>query len=212
MQGKTSSSYNNYLRLAECIRWSYHRLLLKVLDYHHVPVELKSLIKDYYHNYAISFGTENYSTEPIFVRKGVLRGDCLSTLLFNMVIIDDEKVKCMGYSYCDIMSTRHWFQIADDSSLVTSTEEDSQLLLNVFTKGCTWTSLVLKVSKCKTYGIKRYGCKSIQFKPYLRTNNELIPPVKINECFFFLGKEYLFDMKPYKIWDTLLKDLNQYMK
>ena len=157
MQGKTSSSYNNYLRLAECIRWSYHRLLLKVLDYHHVPVELKSLIKDYYHNYAISFGTENYSTEPIFVRKGVLRGDCLSTLLFNMVIIDDEKVKCMGYSYCDIMSTRHWFQIADDSSLVTSTEEDSQLLLNIFTKRCTWTSLILKVSKCKTYGIKRYA-------------------------------------------------------
>ena len=183
MQGKTSSSYNNYLRLAECIRWSYHRLLLKVLDYHHVPVELKSLIKDFYHNYAISFGTDNYSTEPILVRKGVLRGDCLSPLLFNMVIntlkktIDDEKVKCMGYNYCDIMSPRHWFQIVDDSALVTSTEEDNQLLLNVFTKRCTCASLILKVSKCKTYGIKRYGCKSIQFKPYIRKNNELILPI-----------------------------------
>ena len=104
-----------------------------------------------------------------------------------------------GYNYCDIMSHRHWFQIVDDSALVTSTGEDSQLLLNVFTKRCTCASLILKVSKCKTYGIKRYGCKSIQFKPYLRTNNELIPPVKINECFFFLGKEYSFDMKPHKI-------------
>ena len=37
-----------------------HRLLLKVLDYHHVPVELKSLIKDYYHSYALSIGTGNY--------------------------------------------------------------------------------------------------------------------------------------------------------
>ena len=55
-----------------------HRLLLKVLDYHHVLVKLKSLIKNYYHNYAISIGTGNYSTEPMLVRKGVLQGDCLS--------------------------------------------------------------------------------------------------------------------------------------
>ena len=52
-----------------------HRLLLKLLDYHHVSVELKSPIKDYYRNYAISFGTDNYSTEPILVRKAVLQGD-----------------------------------------------------------------------------------------------------------------------------------------
>ena len=195
-----------------------HRLLLKVLDYHHVPVELKSLIKDYYHSYALSIGTGNYSTELILVRKGVLQGDCLSPFLFNMVIntliktIDDEKVKCMGYKYWDIMSPRHWFQFADDSALVRSKEEDSQLSLNIFTKWCTWASLIIKVSKCKTFGIKKYGSKSIQFKPYLRTNNELIPPVKINQCFVNLGKEYSFDMKPDKIKKTLLKDLNQYVE
>ena len=61
-----------------------HSLLLKMLDYHHVPMKLKSLIKDYYDNYAIFIGTGNYSTEPIFVRKGGLQGGCLSQLLFNM--------------------------------------------------------------------------------------------------------------------------------
>ena len=49
--------------------------------------------------------------------------------------IDDEKVKFMGYNYCDIMSPHHWLQIVDGSALVTSTEEGSQFLLNVFTKG-----------------------------------------------------------------------------
>ena len=104
------------------------------------------------------------------LRKGVLLDDCLSPLHFNMVIntliktIDDKKVKCMGYSYCDTMNPRHWFQFADDSALVTSTEEDTQLLLNVFTKWCTWASLIIKVSKCKKFGIKKYGRKSIQFK------------------------------------------------
>ena len=31
----------------------------------------------------------------------------------------DEKVKCMAYNYCDIMSPHHWFQFPDNS--VTST-------------------------------------------------------------------------------------------
>ena len=58
-----------------------------MLDYHHVPVELKSFIKDYYRNYAIPIGTDNYSTEPILVHNGVLQGNCLSPLLFNMVTL-----------------------------------------------------------------------------------------------------------------------------
>ena len=102
--------------------------------------------------------------------------------------------------------------VTDDSTLVTSTEEDNQLLLNVFTKWCTWALLIIKVSQCKTFDTKKYGNKSVQFKPYLRTNNELIPPVKIDESFVYLGKEYSFKIKPGKTKETLLKDLNQYME
>ena len=107
------------------------------------------------------------------------------------------------------MSPHHWFQFGNDSALVTSTEEASQLLLNAFTNWCTWSLLIIKVV---TFGIKKYGSKSIQFKPHLQTNNELIPSVKIKECFVCLGKEYSFDMKPDKIKETLLKYLNQYME
>ena len=135
-------------------------------------------------------------------------------MVINILIktINDEKVKCLGYNYCNIMSPCHWFQFADDSALVTSIEEDSEVLLDVFTKWSAWASLIIKVSKCKTFGVKNYDSKLIQFKPYLRKNNELIPPVKINEIFVYLGKEYSFDMKPDKIKETLLKDLNQYME
>ena len=156
---KTMSG-NNSLRRAECNQWSWSLLTIKSTYYHYVQVELKSLIKDYYHNYALSIDADNYSTEPILIRKGVLQGDCLSPLLFNMVIqaiikiLDDKKAKCMGYNHYEIMSPRYWFQFANDSVFVTSKEEDSQLLLNVFTKWCTWASLIIKVSKCKTSGIK----------------------------------------------------------
>ena len=63
-----------------------HRFMLKVLEYHHLRVEIKTLITDYYDNYAISIDTDDYSTEPMIVGKGVLQRNCLSPLLFNMIV------------------------------------------------------------------------------------------------------------------------------
>ena len=63
------------------------------------------------------------------VGKGVIQGDCLSPLLFNMCInslikcIEDERTRALGYHYCNTLKPRHWFQFADDMALVTATEE-----------------------------------------------------------------------------------------
>ena len=138
-----------------------HRLIQKVLDYHHIPDEIKCIIKSYYENYKIRIGTAAYTTDPITVRNGVLQGDCLSPLLFNMVVntlikcIEDERIKCVGYNYNYNLSPKHWFQFADDSAVVTTTVEDTQLLLNVFTKWCHWSSLEVRVDKCVSFGIKK---------------------------------------------------------
>ena len=117
-----------------------HKLLLKVFEYHHIPDIIKLLIIDYYKNYTITIGTDTYITDPLVVGKGVLQGDCLSPLLFSMVIntliktIDEEMNRCMGYNLCNSLEPRNWFPFTDDSALVTSTEQDNQLLLNLFTK------------------------------------------------------------------------------
>ena len=195
-----------------------HDLIIKALEYHHVPEELKVLIKNYYNGYNISIGTEDYTTDPIAVKKGVLQGDCLSPLLFNMIVntliktIDDEKIKLMGYSYCKSLLPRHWFQFADDSAVVTSTEIDNQLLLNVFTKWCNWSGLMIKVDKCSTFGIKKNGSSSAQFKPYLRISNEMVPPTEINESFEYLGKSFSFAMKTNNIKSKLTDDLASYIE
>ena len=103
--------------------------MLKVLEYHHLPAEIKTLITDYYDNYAISVGTDDSSTEPMIVGKGVLQRDCLSQLLFNMIFntfiksIDHEKVRCIGYSSAKTLLPCHWFQFADHSATTISTEK-----------------------------------------------------------------------------------------
>ena len=56
---------------------------------------------------------------------------CFNTLVRT---IENEKIKLLGYNYTSALSPRHWFQFADDTTLATGTQENSQVLLNVFIK------------------------------------------------------------------------------
>ena len=172
-----------------------HNVIMKVLEYHHFPEHIKSLVKAYI-NYKVSIGTDNFEIDPIVIEKAVLQGDCLSPLLFNLVVnvllkaIDSEKIRSTGYNYCDTLTPRHWFQFADDSALVTSIEEDSQALLNVFTKWCKWAGLKICPRNFKFFAMRKCGTRSVQFNPYLRVNNEHIPTVKQDEEFIYLVKRF----------------------
>ena len=82
-----------------------HDLLLSVLKYHHIHDHIINLVKSLYTNYQLTIATDSYVTSPITVRRGVLQGDSLSLLLFNLVIntlintIKQDKINCMGYVY-----------------------------------------------------------------------------------------------------------------
>ena len=61
------------LDLKNAFRKTDHKLLLllKVLDNHHIPDEIKLLITDYYKNNTITIGTDTNITDPLIVGKGV---------------------------------------------------------------------------------------------------------------------------------------------
>ena len=77
---------------------------------------------------------------------GVLQGDCLSPLLFNMCFnafiqcFKAEKFRQRGNSNSNDsgLSFRlvHWLQFADDAAVNTGNEKETQLLLNCFTIWC----------------------------------------------------------------------------
>ena len=124
--------------------------------------------------------------------------------------IDKKRIRCLGYNFCNSLTPRNWFQFADDSALVTPTEQNSQLLLNLFTKWCKWANLIVRVDKCKSFGIKKNGTLSTQFKLCLRVNNELIPPAKMGDNFIYLGKSFSFIMNNVDIKAELVTDMNKY--
>ena len=144
----------------------HHNLIQEVLLYHHIPATTKALISSLYTDFYTSVITDNYHTPAIPVRKGVLQGDCHSPLLFNMCFntfiqyICQEKYMQLGFSSHDkldcLFKPIHWFQFADDAAVVTTNERENQLLLNYFTKRCTWSDMIIREDKCVTFGIKKF--------------------------------------------------------
>ena len=68
------------------------------------------------------------------------------------------------------MSPRHWFQIADETAIVTVLESDNQLLLNLFTKWANWAGLTIQVEKRPTFGMRKTRTESKQYNPTLLVN------------------------------------------
>ena len=99
-----------------------HNLLLSILKDHHIPDHIINLVKSLYTNYQLAIATDSYVTSPITVHRGVLQGDSVSPLLFNLVMnslintIKQDKINCMGYVYdgtlapntgCSLLTIRH---------------------------------------------------------------------------------------------------------
>ena len=144
----------------------HHNLIKSILKFHHIPNEVISMMENLYTDYGISILTKNFITAPIPVESGVLQGDCLSPLLFNLCVnslintIKDERIHCLGYVNDVSLRPRHWSQFADDAAIISAHNEDNQLLCNAFSKWSSWADLYIGVNKCHTFGIKKTWIKS----------------------------------------------------
>ena len=85
-----------------------------------------------------------------------------------------------------MFTPEHWFQFADDAAVITNGEKENQLLLNSFTRWCQWSSMIIRVDKCTTFGIKKFSTRSLQYQPKLFIYNEIVPPVITGESFKYL--------------------------
>ena len=162
----------------------HHNLISEVLRYHHVPDQIQLLIQSLYSNFQTSIVTESFQTPIITVGRGVLRGDCLSPLTFNLCFntfiryISDKKFTQFGFTI-DSLSPVHWFHFANDAAVITGLENENQILLNHFARWCTWANMIIRVDKCSTFGIKKASTSSVQYLPKLILNHDLIPTVEI---------------------------------
>ena len=186
----------------------HHNLIYEVLQYHHIPDPINELIRSLYTNFQTSIITDKFSTPFITVGRGVLQGDCLSPLLFNMSFntfvqhIKSESFMQLGFWKFNKSGIPcnpiHWFQFADDAAVISSQEKENQILLNRFSVWCQWASMIIRVDKCSTFGIKKHLSKSVQYLPKLFINHLLVPRIEIGESFRYLGRYFNFNMSDEK--------------
>ena len=180
----------------------HHNLIYEVLKYHHIPDHISHLVKSLYSGFHTSVITSDFHTSFIPVRRGVLQGDCLSPLLFNLCFnIFIQHIKAPNYlefgfllDCCKNLNPVHWFQFVDDAAVISGQESENQHLLNRFTIWCKWSQMVIRVDKCVTFGIKKSATRSIQYLPKLLVNTELVPCVRLGDSFRYLGRYFDFDM------------------
>ena len=181
----------------------HHNLVTSVLDYHHIPEHIKLIVESLYTNFQTSIITSEFRNPFITVGRGVLQGDCLSPLLFNMCFntfiqhIKAEKYRQFGFSF-QFLNPIHRFQFADDAAVISGQDAENQHLLNRFSIWCQWSNMIIRVDKCCTFGIKKALTKSIQYLPKLLINNQLIPTTRLGENFQYLGRYFNFNMSDEK--------------
>ena len=191
----------------------HHNLIPVVLNYHHIPDQIQKLIKNLYTNFHTSILSEKFRTPFIKVDRGVLPGDSLSPLTFNLCFntfiryIADHKFKQFGFMLNSLNPT-HWFQFADDAAVITGLENENQILLNHFTRWCTWAGMKIRVDKCSTFGIKKAATSSCQYLPKLSINNSMVPTVAKNKSFKYLGRYFNFTMDNIDHMSSLLTLIN----
>ena len=195
-----------------------HRLIQTVLKYHHIPQNICDIIGKLYNSFHISVITADFKTCYMKVNNGVLQGDCLSPLLFNMVIntfinsIKEETFVNFGVRVIDGFRPRNWFQFADDAAATTCLECENQLLLNFFSRWCKWADLQIRSDKCHSFGIKKAQGTSVQFKPKVYIDNVLVQALDQNESFLYLGRYFDFKMSDSMHKETLVTKIKEYMQ
>ena len=199
----------------------HHNLIYEILQYHHIPDHVKNLIRSLYTDFQTSIITEQFNTPFIPIGRGVLQGDCLSPLLFNMSFntfiqhIKSDNYRQLGFWKLSKIgipcSPTHWFQFADDAAVISSQEKENQMLLNRFTVWCQWACMIIRVDKCSTFGVKKQLTKSIQYLPKLFINNHLVPRTEIGKSFCYLGRYFDYNMSDEEHKSELLDLFNTIM-
>ena len=189
-----------------------------VLKFHHIPDHIIWLKQSLYTNCCISIVTGKYFTLPITIGKGLLQGDRLWLLLFNLVIntfintTEQEKLNFKGYIYYGCIPPKHWLQFADDTAIFTTLESDNQYLVDAFTKWSSCAGLIIIVDKCSIFDIKKVRTDLTQYTPCLKIANEQIPSTEMNKSFTYSGKDLNMHMSNDHIKSQLVSTIKQYLQ
>ena len=117
-----------------------------------LPSNFTRLVSNLYSGATTLFITPHGQTSRVGIHRGILQGDPLSPLLFDLMV--ESLIRWLtasgkGYDIasCDLRLAIKWY--ADDGTLITNSVEDVISLLNIIQQFSTWSGIHLNAAKCK---------------------------------------------------------------
>ena len=200
-----------------------HNLIQHALEWFHVPELIRAVIFNYYDKLRAMIVTKDWSTSFFPYSIGVFQGCTLSTDLFDTVfqlIIDYIAHTRDVQPYIHSQTNKRYLYktqkaYADDLTLITSNVASSQKLVNRGQTILTWTRTI-KFKVPKTFCVALLHRKG-QYGPHdpcLKTNNEPMRCIILDESFKFLGRYMAMDttLTESKNKNTLTEKFTKYFE
>ena len=182
-----------------------HDLIQFALDWYHFPIEIRKFVYDYYEGLYIKVRTSKWITEPVALLMGIFQGCPLSVQLFNIVwnialdMVHSSPAK--GYRLKEAGLEKKQLSYVDDETIITSSPEDAQRVLDALDVYLSWTECVrAKPRKCRAMAFKVFkkgtddkltpvsDTRYSAYDPMLSISGQSIPFLG-DEPFKFLGRK-----------------------
>ena len=178
----------------------HHSLIRFSLEHHHVPTDTINLIMSQYTNFFLNVSAArcNLNSGPVKVQRGVLQGDPLSPLLFNLVFdslmssLSNPQMQSHGILWGDGLTRSLWTQFADDAAVVCDRFKETQLILTFFQRWTAWADLIIRPDKSFAYAAAQRSGKYQQIQPSFTINGIPIPAIERGGVYDIPRQKILF--------------------
>ena len=178
----------------------HHSLIRFSLEHHHIPAETINLIMSQYSSFYLNVSAPKCSLNSgsVHVKRGVLQGDTLSPLLFNIVFdslmstLTDPQIQSHGVLWGDGLTRSLWTQFADDAAVVCGRLRDTQHILAFFQRWTAWADLIIRPDKSFAYAASQRNGRYQQIQPSLTVNGVSIPVIEEGGFMTYLGRRFSF--------------------
>jgi len=165
-----------------------------------MPPDITNLILPQYTGFFLNVTApkSGLRTGPIHAQRGVLQGDTLSPLLFNIVFdslmstFSDPHIQSHGVLWGDGFTRYLWTQLADDAAVVCDNLQDTQLILTFFQRWIAWAGLTIRPDKSFAYAAAQVSGHYQQIQPSLTISRFGIPSEPHGGYMTCLGRRFSF--------------------
>ena len=135
-----------WLDLANAYSSVPHVLLLKAMDFFHIPLEVQRIMKLYYDRFQMRFSTEDFTTEWHRLEIGIAAGCTISVIWFILVM--ELILRAASFSETEVRAPKKAFM--DDVTLLTRADVAMDRVLCRLDELITWSRMKFKAKKSRS--------------------------------------------------------------